>query len=53
VSTSASVAPEPEPVPACTLAVRPNPSRVVVVKWLPVFGEAFEVVAVMVHPVEA
>ena len=39
------------PVPLCTLAVRPSPSKVVVVKWLlpPVFG----VVAVMVQPVEA
>jgi hypothetical protein len=42
------------PVPACTLAVRPSPSNVVVVvKWLPVFGAAFAVVAVMVQPVDA
>jgi hypothetical protein len=39
------------PVPVCTLAVRPSPSRVVVVKWLP--PPVFGVLAVMVHPVEA
>ena len=41
----------PVPVRVWTLTVRPSPSSVVVVKWLP--PPSFAVLAVTVHPVEA
>jgi len=44
VSTSESAV---APLPVWTLAVRPSPSRVVVLKWLP--PPLFAVVAVTVH----